>query len=193
MVAVASTMKLSLGSRAPNFALADPAGRIHTLADFDSAPALLVVFMCNHCPHVKHVAEELAKLAREYQERGVAVVGINSNDFEHYPDDSPEKMAEEIRQRGYTFPYLTDERQDVAKAYRAACTPDFYVFDKEQRLVYRGQMDDSRPSNHVPVTGKDLRAALDAVLAGQPVPEHQRPSLGCNIKWKPGKEPDYFQ
>ncbi|MGA2067281.1 MAG: thioredoxin family protein [Thermoguttaceae bacterium] len=192
MVAVASTMQLSLGSRAPHFALADPAGRIHTLADFDSAPALLVIFMCNHCPYVKHVAGELAKLAREYQERGVAVVGINANDFQNYPDDSPEKMAEEIRHRGYTFPYLIDDKQDVAKAYWAACTPDFYVFDKDQRLVYRGQMDDSRPGKNLPVTGKDLRAALDAVLAGQPVPEKQRPSLGCNIKWKPGREPEYF-
>jgi peroxiredoxin len=181
-----------LGSRAPNFALPDPDGRIHTLADFDSAPALLVVFMCNHCPYVKHVADELAKLAREYQQRGVAVVGVNSNDFQSYPDDSPKKMAEESRQRGYTFPYLIDEKQEVAKAYRAACTPDFYVFDKEQTLVYRGQMDDSRPGKHVPVTGKDLRAALDAVLAGKPAPAQQHPSLGCNIKWKPGNQPDYF-
>ncbi len=192
MVATASTMKLSLGAGAPPFALPDPSGRIHTLADFEGSPALLVIFMCNHCPYVKHVADALAQLAKEYQARGVGVVGINANDAISHPDDAPDKMADEIRQRGYTFPYLIDEDQAVAKAYRAACTPDFYVFDKDFQLVYRGQMDGSRPGNNIPVTGKDLRAALDAVLAGRPVPENQRPSMGCNIKWKPGKEPDYF-
>ncbi|MGD0901240.1 MAG: thioredoxin family protein [Thermoguttaceae bacterium] len=197
MVAVASTMKLSLGTEAPNFALPDPTGKIHTLADFEGAPALLVIFMCNHCPYVKHVADDLARLARDYQERGVAVVGINSNDFASYPDDSPEKMADEIRRRGYTFPYLIDESQSVARAYRAACTPDFYIFDKQFKLAYRGQMDDSRPGNNIPVTGKDLRAALDAVLAdpqagAPPAATSQRASLGCNIKWKRGNEPDYF-
>jgi len=163
-----------------------------SLADFRDAPALLVIFLCNHCPYVKHVAPELARLVRDYQTRGVAVVGINSNDTDAYPDDAPERMVEEVRQRGYTFPYLYDATQAVAHAYRAACTPDFYVFDQQRRLVYRGQMDDSRPRSDVPVTGRDLRAALDAVLAGQSVPEPQRPSLGCNIKWKPGREPDYF-
>jgi peroxiredoxin len=185
-------MQLSLGAEAPHFALPDPSGRIHTLADFEGAPAFLVIFMCNHCPYVKHVADALAKLAREYQGRSVAVVGINSNEFVSHPEDSPEKMADEIRRRGYTFPYLIDEDQRVAKAYRAACTPDFYVFDKDKKLVYRGQMDGSRPSNNIPVTGSDLRDALDAVLAGRPVSTNQRPSLGCNIKWKPGNEPDYF-
>lgn len=192
MVRTASTMMLPLGAKAPDFALPDPSGRIVRLSDFDGSPALLVIFMCNHCPYVKHIADHLAQFAREYQAKGVAIVGINSNDVQNYPDDSPEKMREEIKLRGYTFPYLYDETQEVAKAYRAACTPDFFLFDKERRLVYRGQYDDSRPSNGLPVTGKDLRAAIDAVLAGQPVSPDQKPSLGCNIKWKPGNEPDYF-
>jgi len=191
MVKTASTM-LPLGTPAPDFRLADATGKTYTLADFQSAPALLVIFMCNHCPFVKHVASGLADLAREYQARGVAVVGINSNDFRQFPDDAPDKMLEEIRARGYTFPYLVDESQEVAKAYHAACTPDFFVFDKDRKLVYRGQMDGSRPGNNVPVTGSDLRAALEAVLAGRPVPPDQKPSLGCNIKWKPGNEPSYF-
>jgi len=190
MVRTASTM-LPLGTAAPDFSLPDTGGRIVSLADYSDAPALLVVFMCNHCPYVKHVAAELASLGRAYQQRGVAVVGINSNDVENYPDDAPDKMAEEVTARGYTFPYLLDETQDVAKAYRAACTPDFYVFDKEQRLAYRGQLDASRPGSDVAVTGEDLRRALDAVLAGQPAGDEQTPSLGCNIKWKPGNEPDY--
>jgi peroxiredoxin len=185
-------MQLELGAAAPGFSLADHSGKTWSLADFAGSPALLVVFMCNHCPYVKHVAPELARLAREYQGRGVAVVGINSNDYESYPDDAPAKMAEEIGSRGYTFPYLIDETQEVAKAYWAACTPDFYVFDKDRRLAYRGQMDASRPQSGIPVTGKDLRAALDAVLAGRPAPQEQRPSLGCNIKWRPGNEPEYF-
>jgi len=191
MVKTASTM-LSLGTPAPDFSLPDTEGNTVSLGDFADAPALLVIFMCNHCPFVKHVADGLARLAKEYQERGVAVVGINSNDVETFPDDAPEKMAEEVKLRGYTFPYLYDETQEVAKAYRAACTPDFYVFDGWQKLVYRGQMDSSRPQSGVEVTGKDLRAALGAVLAGRPVPEDQKPSIGCNIKWKPGGEPDYF-
>ena len=148
--------------------------------------------MCNHCPYVKHVARELATLTSEYQAKGVAVVGINSNDVANYPADSPEQMAAEVKQRGYTFPYLYDETQDVAIAYRAACTPDFYVFDGEQQLVYRGQIDGSRPDSGIPVTGTDLRAALDAVLAGKKPAAEQRPSIGCNIKWKPGGAPDYF-
>lgn len=191
MVQTASTM-LPLGTAAPDFSLPDTEGNTVSPGDFADAPALLVIFMCNHCPYVKHVAAGLAELAKEYQKRGVAVVGINSNDAASFPDDSPEKMAQEVKLRGYTFPYLYDESQEVAKAYRAACTPDFYVFDRQRKLVYRGQMDSSRPQSGVEVTGNDLRAALDAVLAGQPVPEDQKPSLGCNIKWKPGSEPEYF-
>jgi len=191
MVAVNSTM-LPLGTRAPEFQLPDTNGKAVSLADLKNAPALLVVFMCNHCPFVKHIRAGLAQLARDYQPRGLAVVGISSNDVANYPQDSPAKMAEEARAAGYVFPYLYDETQAVAKAYRAACTPDFYSFDKDQRLVYRGQFDDSRPGNGIPVTGKDLRAAIDAVLAGKPVPTNQKPSIGCNIKWKPGNEPNYF-
>jgi len=184
---------LPLGTQAPDFCLPDPSGRIYSLVDFADKPVLLVIFLCNHCPYVKHVAEELARLTSEYMERGVAVLGINSNNWQEFPEDSPEKMAEEIRIRGYKFPYLYDETQEVAKAYRAACTPDFFVFDRQRRLVYRGQMDDSRPGNAVPVTGADLRAALDAVLADKPITIEQKPSLGCNIKWRPGNEPDYFK
>jgi peroxiredoxin len=183
---------LPLRTQAPDFSLPDPSGKTHGLSDFADAPALLVIFMCNHCPYVKHIRAELARLVREYQERGVAVVGINSNDVKNYPDDSPTKMAQEIELVGYTFPYLFDETQEVAKAYRAACTPDFYLFDAQRKLVYRGQMDDSRPGNNIPVTGSDLRAAMDALLAGQGAPVEQKPSAGCNIKWKKGNEPDYF-
>jgi peroxiredoxin len=183
---------LALGTPATDFRLINVDGREVSRDDFTDAPALLVVFMCNHCPFVIHVSQELAKLTREYMQRGVAVVGINSNDASAYPADSPERMVTEVENRGYAFPYLYDETQDVAQAYRAACTPDFFLFDKDRRLVYRGQMDDSRPDSGIPVTGKDLRAALDAVLAGMPVSEDQRPSIGCNIKWKPGNEPDYF-
>jgi peroxiredoxin len=191
MAETPSTM-LALGTKAPQFRLPDPHGKWLSLDDFKDAPALLVVFMCNHCPYVKHIRSKLAELAKEYQARGVGIVGINSNDAESYPDDRPEKMAEEIKQIGYTFPYLYDESQEVAKAYRAACTPDFYLFDREHRLVYRGQFDDSRPGNGRPVTGADLRAALEAVLAERSVPSNQRPSLGCNIKWKRGNAPGYF-
>ena len=191
MVAVNSIM-LPLGTQAPDFRLPDPSGIVVSLADFQCAPALLVIFMCNHCPYVKHIREGLAKLARDYRPRNVAVVGINSNDAASYPADGPAKMAEEAALAGYIFPYLSDETQAVAKAYRAACTPDIYLFDKDQRLVYRGQFDDSRPGNGILVTGKDVRAALDAVLAGKSVSPQQKPSIGCNIKWKPGNEPDYF-
>jgi len=183
---------LPLGTAAPDFRLPNPSGKLVSLSEFKNAPALVVVFMCNHCPYVKHIREGLAKLARDYQPKAVAVVGINSNDVANYPADSPAKMAEESATVGYVFPYLYDETQAVAKAYRAACTPDIYLFDKDQRLVYRGQFDDSRPGNGIPVMGKDLRAALDAVLAGKPVPPDQKPSIGCNIKWKPGDEPEYF-
>jgi len=183
---------LPLGTQAPSFSLPDPSGKLVSLADFAGSPALLVIFMCNHCPYVKHVAAGLAQLAKEYQAKGVAVVGISSNDVQSHPADAPAKMAEEIKLRGYTFPYLFDETQSVAKAYRAACTPDFYIFDGAQKLVYRGQMDGSRPDSGIPVTGGDLRVALDAVLAGKPAPAEQKPSIGCNIKWKPNNEPDYF-
>jgi len=191
MVMTASTM-LDLGTTAPDFSLPDTRGRTVSLHDFDDAKALLVVFMCNHCPFVKHVLDHFLELAKEYQAKGVAVVGISANDVESYPDDRPEMMAKVAREKGFTFPYLYDETQEVAKSYHAACTPDFFLFDADRRLVYRGQMDDSRPGNREPLTGADLRAALDAVLEGRPVPERQRPSMGCNIKWKPGNEPEYF-
>jgi len=190
MVQTASTM-LELGSPAPDFCLPDTHGRQVCRDDFRDKPALLVVFMCNHCPFVKHIQRQLAAVIAEYQPKGLAAVGINSNDVANHPDDSPEKMAEEAERVGYTFPYLYDETQEVAKAYRAACTPDFFLFDAERKLVYRGQFDDARPKNDAPVTGKDLRAAIEAVLEGGPMPE-QKPSIGCNIKWKPGNEPDYF-
>lgn len=191
MALTPSTM-LPLGTKAPGFSLPNVDGRLVSLADFQGAPALLVIFLCNHCPYVKHVANALAELAREYQARGVAVVGISSNDVANYPADSPEQMVAEAEMRGYTFPYLYDETQDVARAYRAACTPDFYVFDRNQQLVYRGQMDASRPNSRIPVTGSDLRTALDAVLNHQACQADQRPSMGCNIKWKAGSEPEYF-
>jgi peroxiredoxin len=191
MALTPSTM-LELGTTAPDFTLPDPQGKRVSLGDFKDAPALLVVFMCNHCPYVKHIRSALAQFAREYLPRGLAMVGINANDVAAYPDDSPAKMAEEIRTVGYTFPYLHDETQQVAKAYRAACTPDLYLFDQDRRLVYRGQFDGSRPGNNVPVTGEDLRAAVDAVLSGRPVSTEQRASMGCNIKWKTGNAPDYF-
>lgn len=190
MSLTASTM-LSLATGAPDFSLPDTEGKLVSLSDFKDAKALLVVFMCNHCPFVKHVIDDFVQLARQYQDKGVAVVGINSNDVETYPADSPGKMAELAREKGFSFPYLYDATQDVAKSYHAACTPDFFVFDADRRLIYRGQMDDSRPGNDEPITGADLRAALDAVLAGEPVPEDQKPSMGCNIKWKTGNEPNY--
>jgi peroxiredoxin len=186
MAETASTM-LPLGTQAPHFELPDPHGKQTSSDDFRASSALLVAFICNHCPYVKHIRSSFAALAKEYQGRGVAVVGISSNDVESFPEDAPEKMAEEIVQAGYTFPYLYDESQEVAKAYHAACTPDFFLFDRDHRLVYRGQFDGSRPKNGLPVTGADLRAALDAVLAGRPVPGDQKPSVGCNIKWKSEK------
>jgi peroxiredoxin len=190
MALTPSTM-LPLGTPAPPFRLPDPAGRLVALEDFANEPALLVMFLCNHCPYVQHVADGIARLVRDYAGKGLAAVAINANDVAKYPADAPAKMAEEAKRRGYTFPYLYDESQAVAKAYRAACTPEFYLFDRERRLVYRGQLDASRPGNAVPVTGADLRAALDALLRGAPVPGDQKPSMGCNIKWKPGHEPDY--
>jgi peroxiredoxin len=190
MVRTVSTM-LPLGTPAPSFSLVNVDGRTVSLSDFDGQ-ALLVIFMCNHCPFVKHVSAELAKLTAAYQRRGVAIVGINSNDASQYPQDSPEQMVHESERRGYSFPYLFDETQEVARAYRASCTPDFFLFDASHKLVYRGQLDDSRPESGIPVTGRDLRAALDAVLTGQPILADQRPSVGCNIKWREGNEPDYF-
>ncbi len=191
MVKTASTM-LPLGTQAPDFSLINVDSQTVSLSDFSGKPALLVMFICNHCPFVKHIADELSALGREYQSRGAGVVAISSNDSTKYPEDSPEQMVHEAENRGYVFPYLFDEEQEVAKAYHAACTPDFYIFDGDQKLVYRGQLDDSRPGNEIPVTGSDLRAALDAVLAGQPVAEQQTPSIGCNIKWVETQEPEYF-
>ena len=191
MVRTESTM-LPLGTRAPSFRLPDVNGKQVALDDLAAAPALLVMFICNHCPFVQHVRSGIAALARDYQKKGVAVVAINSNDVETHPEDSPANMKKEAAAAGYAFPYLFDESQQVAKAYRAACTPDFFVFDRDRKLVYRGQMDGARPGNDVPVTGSDLRAALDAVLAGKRAPDQQRASMGCNIKWKPGNEPEYF-
>ena len=192
MAQTASTM-LPLGTPAPAFNLTEPAtGYTVALADFQNAPALLVIFMCNHCPFVKHIREGLVRFAREYQARGLAIVAISANDVANHPHDSPAKMAEDARAFGYPFPYLYDETQAVAQAYRAACTPDFFLFDAGRTLVYRGQFDGSRPGNNVPVTGADLRAAADAALVGQPAPSDQKPSIGCNIKWKAGNEPDYY-
>jgi peroxiredoxin len=192
-MALTNSTMLPLGTQAPDFSLPDADGKCVALKDFKDSKALLVIFMCNHCPYVKHVAYTLAKLAAEYQKKGVAVVGINSNDVERYPADSPALMKEEVKRVGYTFPYLMDESQAVAKAYRAACTPDFYVFDKDQQLVYRGRMDGSTPGNSTPTTGAELKAALDAVLEGKPQAREQKSSMGCNIKWKHGNEPDYFR
>ncbi|MCC7145744.1 MAG: thioredoxin family protein [Phycisphaeraceae bacterium] len=183
MVLTPSTT-VKLGTPAPEFSLLDTEGEKVSLADFQGASAYLVMFICNHCPYVKHVAAELTRLGEDYQDRDVAVVAINANDAENYPDDSPERMKEEKVARSYTFPYLFDQTQEVAKAYQAACTPDFFLFDFNRRLIYHGQLDDSRPGNGVPVTGRDLRAALDATLAGKPVAPDQKPSMGCNIKWK---------
>ena len=191
MAQTPSTM-LPLGTVAPGFTLSDTTLKPVSLESFADAPALLVMFICNHCPFVKHLRSALAQLGRDYIPQGLAIVAISSNDSDAYPADSPAKMIEEQQEAGYNFPYLFDATQEVAKAYRAACTPDFYLFDKSRKLVYRGQFDDSRPSNGLPVTGKDLRAAIDAVLAGKPVAAEQRPSIGCNIKWRPGQEPDYF-
>jgi len=191
MALTPSTM-LPLGTIAPGFHLPDTDGKTVSLANFKGRPALLVLFLCNHCPYVVHIRDGLAQLAREYMTRGVGIVGINANDEIKYPADSPQKMKAEAKAAGYVFPYLFDATQKVAKSYRAACTPDIFLFDKDQRLVYRGQFDDSRPDNQQPVTGKDLREALEAVLGGQPPLKIQRASIGCNIKWKPGNEPDYY-
>ena len=183
---------LALGMSAPPFDLPDFDGKRHALGDFEASPALLVAFVCNHCPFVRHLRAEFAKFAREYAARGLAIVAVNSNDLDAYPQDGPDAMREEAKSLGYAFPYLVDATQAVAKAYRAACTPDFFLFDAQRKLAYRGQFDDSRPGNGRAVTGADLRRAVDAVLSGMPVDAQQQPSLGCNIKWKPGGEPDYY-
>jgi peroxiredoxin len=181
-----------LGTPAPGFSLPDTTGVQRSLDDFADAPALLVAFWCNHCPFVKHIAGGFVAFAKEYQARGLAVVAISANDVETHPQDSPERMAEEAERAGYTFPYLYDESQAVAKAYGAACTPDFFLYDRDRRLVYRGQFDVARPGLDAPVTGADLRRATDAVLSGDTPDEDQRPSVGCNIKWKPGNAPEYY-
>jgi peroxiredoxin len=191
MVLTTSTM-LPLGTTAPEFSLPDTKGTFVTRDDYKNYRGLLVVFMCNHCPYVKHIRRELVAIAMDYLLRGVAFVAINSNDINRFPEDGPEQMAKEARKYSYPFPYLYDEDQQVAKAYGASCTPDFFLFDDGRRLFYRGQMDDSRPGNGLPVTGKDLRAAIDALLEGAPAPAVQNPSVGCNIKWKEGSESEHF-
>lgn len=183
---------LPLGTSAPAFSLPDANGAMHSLDDAAGSRAYLVMFICNHCPFVMHVANELARLGKDCQAKNVAVFAINSNDVEKYPADGPEKMKEVAALRGYTFPYLLDADQSVAKAYQAACTPDLYLFDADRKLTYRGQLDSSRPGNAVVVDGRDLRGAIDAVLSGEPVPDDQVPSVGCNIKWIVGNEPAYF-
>jgi len=188
-VTLTSSIMSDLGTRAPDFRLPDAHGNEVCLNDFDRYKGLLVIFMCNHCPYVKHIREVLATFARTNEPRGLAVVGINSNDASTHPMDSLEKMAEEVQTFGYTFPYLHDEIQEVAKAYRALCTPDLFLYDEDRRLIYRGQFDDSRPGNDVEVTGMDIQSAVDSLLDGRDVPQAQRPSVGCNIKWKPGNEP----
>jgi len=191
MVMTPSVM-VDLGTKAPDFSLPDTTGHTVKRSDFEGKP-LLVAFICNHCPFVKHVRTHLAATAKDYQKKGVGIVGISANDVSSHPDDGPEKMALEVKAAGYTFPYLYDETQKVAKAYHAACTPDFFLFDKAHKLVYRGRYDESRPESGIPVTGADLKRAMDAVLAGKPVPAEQKGSIGCNIKWKKGNEPDYFK
>ena len=191
MVLTPSTMQ-ELGMKAPDFTLPDPTGKIHSLADFSINKGLLVIFMCNHCPYVLHIRQKLVEKIRDYQAQGITVVAINSNDFSAYPDDDPANMAFFSKTHGYTFPYLVDEEQQVAKNYGAACTPDFFLFNAEKKLVYRGQFDSARPGNNEPITGADLSQAIELLIAGKQVSREQRPSMGCNIKWKPGNEPTYF-
>ncbi len=192
MVAV-HTLGIPLGFKAPPFRLPEPlTGQVRSLDELRGERGTVVAFICNHCPYVQHIIDELVAVAREYIPKGIAFIAVNSNDVEHYPDDAPDKMAQWAREKGFPFPYLYDETQEVAKAYKAMCTPDFNVFDADLRCVYRGRFDDSTPGNNRPVTGKDLRAALDALLAGKTLDE-QLPSIGCNIKWKPGNEPEYFK
>lgn len=191
-MAVTSTM-LDLGTEAPEFSLPDTvSGDTVSLSDFSDKGGVLVMFLSNHCPYVQHVRDELARIGKDYADSGIGIIAICSNDANNYPDDSPEAMKAEAENHGYVFPYLQDEDQSVAAAYTAMCTPDFFLFDRDRKLVYRGRMDGSRPRTDVPVTGEELRAAMDAVLAGGPVPEEQHPSMGCSIKWKPGNQPAYF-
>lgn len=193
MVRTASTM-LALGTAAPEFQLPDAvSGQTISLSTFAGKQGLLVMFICCHCPFVKHVEQELAKLGKDYEHKNLGIVAISSNDAEKYPDDAPPKLKEMAETLGFTFPVCYDATQEVAKAYTAACTPDFFLFDRQFQLVYRGQLDDSRPSLDVPVTGVDLRGAIDTLLAGAAISPDQKPSIGCNIKWKPGQEPDYFK
>ncbi|OKH10864.1 thioredoxin family protein [[Limnothrix rosea] IAM M-220] len=192
MVKTASTM-LPLGSDAPAFALPDvTTGQTTTLDTFAGEAGLLVIFMCRHCPFVIHVQDELAKIGMDFVPKNLGMVGISANNVETHPADAPDKLKEMVAELNFNFPILYDETQETAKIYQAACTPDFFLFDRHFKLVYRGQLDDSRPGNDEPVTGKDLREAIAKVLAGEPVSPDQKPSIGCNIKWKPGNEPDYF-
>jgi len=191
MSATPSTM-LELGTTLPPFRLRDLDGKVATSNDFGNAKGLLVAFICPHCPFVRHIRGEFARAVEEFQQRGLAVIAINSNDVTAFPEDDPEGMRQEAQEVGYTFRYFFDDTQEVAKAFCAACTPDFFLFDDRQRLVYRGQFDDSRPKSEIPVTGEDLRAAVDALLAGRHVSPVQKPSLGCNVKWKKGNEPAYY-
>ena len=192
MVLTASTM-LGLGTKAPDFSLPDVvSGKTVSLKDFAAKKALLVMFICSHCPYVVHIKNGLAQFGKDYQGKDIALVAVSSNDAKKYPDDAPAELAKMAQTLGFTFPFCFDETQEAAKKYTAACTPDFFLFDKDRKLVYRGQFDDSRPDNGKPVTGKDLRAAVDAVLADKPVDAKQRPSMGCNIKWKAGNEPGYY-
>lgn len=187
-----TSVMLPLGTAAPPFALRDVvSGQTYSLDSFAGKPALLVMFLCRHCPYVQHVEHEIAKIGRDYADSGLGIIAISSNDPAQYPDDAPERLKEMAQRLGFRFPFCFDETQEVAKAYKAACTPDFYLFDADRRLVYRGQLDDSRPGNRLPVTGRDLRAAVEAALAGRPIDKNQKPSIGCSIKWKPGNAPDY--
>ena len=192
MVKTASTM-LSLGTVAPEFKLPDVVSGKHiSLASFADSQALLMMFICQHCPFVKHVQQELAQIGQDYSQKPLGIVAISANDVANYPDDSPTKLKQMAEALNFNFPLCYDESQEVSKAYTAACTPDFFLFDANQKLVYRGQLDDSRPGNNIPVTGQDLRRAINAVLQGKTVDFEQKPSIGCNIKWKPGNEPEYF-
>lgn len=186
------SVMLPLGTTAPSFILPDvTTGKMYSLDAFHGKDALLVMFICRHCPYVKHVEQEIAKIGKDYQDKKLGIIAISSNDPTTYPDDAPDQLKEMAKRLGFRFPFCFDEQQEIAKAYKAACTPDFYLFDAQRRLVYRGQLDDSRPGNNNPVTGRDLRAAIDAVLAGKPVDDKQKPSIGCSIKWKPGNAPSY--
>lgn len=191
MVLTPSTMQ-EIGTLAPEFALQDTAGEIYSLREKKIDKGLLVIFMCNHCPYVKHILEKLVDSIRYYQQKGIEVVAINSNDFKEYPDDSPAKMAELAEIMDFSFPYLVDDTQAVARAYKAACTPDFFLYDASRRLVYRGQYDSARPKSTEPITGEDMDRAVSQLVQGDGIVEEQRPSMGCNIKWKSGNEPNYF-